>query len=45
MRVSADCAKMKGWRLGHGASYNVKVCSIVVLYSIKVRRGYGCMCS
>lgn len=45
MRVSADCAEMKGWRLRHRASYNAKVCSTVVLYSIKVRRGYVCVCS
>lgn len=34
---------MKGWRSRHRASYNVKVHTIVVLFSIKVRRGYVCV--
>ncbi len=36
---------MKGWRSRHHASYNVKVHTTVVPYSIKVRRGYVCVCT
>ncbi len=42
-RVSADCAKMKGWRSRQRASFNVKVHTTVVLCSIKVRHGYVCV--
>lgn len=44
-RVSADCAKMTGWRWRQRASYNVKVHCTVVLYSIKGRRGFVWVCS
>lgn len=41
MRVSADCAKMNGWRLRFRASYNVKVHTTVVLYTVLSKSDVG----